>query len=326
MLLLAGLAHAGVTFERVKTKVETEDPGPIPDEEKKVRDWRVKISDRATYASFDQALEWRAGLMEGCLRSANLPAAQAVVEISLSRDGTFAPRRLSGDEKLAECLAIALKQPAFVPVYRSLSIKPTINWDPSTPALPTPPELPIDREQGFAVFSWGEASSGSEGMSYDTAKSTTTFMGRNGELFSSVLGSRTSGARYGFDNGEFYTAILHFSGSTDAWKVRDSLTTIYGPSKWDTSLNSYYWRGETNLLLYRVAGEDDVVVTLLNIERARKSGLADRLPGDKSASNNAASTGRRLPKTYKAGEKPAEEEPTPEEPTETGPEEPAPAP
>lgn len=327
MLVLAGLAQAGVTFDRPKAKVETTDPGSMPAEEAKVRDWRARISDRATYASLDRALAWRADEVEACLRAGNTPAAEAVVALSLTRDGVLGVRRTSGDEPLVTCVSTAFVAPLFMPVFRSLSGSVTVKWDPSTTPLPTPPPLAIDREDGFAVFAWGDPSTGAEGMSYDTAQSSTTFMTRNGEYQAYILGARASGGRYGFDSGAFYTTILHFSGSTDAWKVRDTLTKIYGPSKWDTSFNSYYWRGDTNLLLYRVASDEDIVVTVMNIERARKSGLADRLPGDKSAGNNATSSGRRLPKTYKAGEKPAEEpaETEPAEPSQP-PVEPAPTP
>jgi hypothetical protein len=104
---------------------------------------------------------------------------------------------------------------------------------------------------------------------------------------------------YGFGADGLYVVTLGVTGTTAQWQLREALVARYGPSRWDTRFNAYYWRGEDRLVqLGPTPGSANAVVTLLDIDRAHESGLADRLPGDRDEPG-ATESNRRMPKIFK---------------------------
>ncbi|MES2643007.1 MAG: hypothetical protein V4850_26215 [Myxococcota bacterium] len=336
-LLLAALlapASAAVTFTRTPHEDEKDslEPAPVTTVKSETKEWRLKAQRRGVYAAIDAAVRWREAPIDACVRAAGATTpVTAQVDVALLEDGRSTVKAGPGaDAGLAGCIATALgDQQLPVPLYTGVRLTYTATWDPAPvvvpppfvpPAAPvaevdpgapvappTPPEDPkrdafapaVDVELGFGPIPWGGRAADHEGMYASSTQLGTTLYTRQADTAARWMGATTSLVSYGFGPDGLYAVRIASSGSTTAWKLREALAARYGPSKWDVRFGAYYWRGESVVLqLQPVPNSEVVVVTLLDIARARASGLADRLPGDRDDPTGTTSN-RRMPRIFK---------------------------
>ncbi|MFN7143499.1 MAG: hypothetical protein ACK4YP_06985 [Myxococcota bacterium] len=303
VLVLLAAALADVRFERVPEKVETEDLGPIPmeDEAADRKKWLQDAAVRAGLAALDGAVRWRADGIDACARLAGLAAGTvAKVDVTVGVDGAVKAKP-RGDDPLAGCVVTALDGQVF-PVIVSGDVrgKFTVTYTPSAApeAGATAPAARVDEERGFAGVAWGEPSERLENGTAVGSHKGTTFYARRSDLVGRWLGAKVTGASYAFGKDGLHSVRLSFVGTTTAWRVREALTARYGAPDWDNGFGAYFWRGANVLLLFRpVPGSEEVQVSLLDIARARASGLADRMPGDPVDPTKSVD-GRRLPRIF----------------------------
>lgn len=156
----------------------------------------------------------------------------------------------------------------------------------------------VDLELGFGPVLWGGRVDDHEGFTSTSRERTTTLYVRQSDRGTRWLGAPVGIVSYAFGEEGFYCVTLAALGSTTAWKLRQVLAERYGPSRWDTRFGAYYWRGESVVVQLRPV-LDTVAVTILDIARARASGLADRLPGDRDDPTEAGKNDRRMPKIFR---------------------------
>lgn len=310
VLVLLAAALADVRFERVAEKVETEDLGPIPmeDEAADRKKWLLDAAERAGLASLDGAVRWRADGIDACARAAGVPAdATAKVDVTVGLDGAVKAKAKDASA-LGGCVVAALDGQVFpVIVEADVRGKYTVTHTPgaapdasaappSAAAAPANPRL--DEERGFAGVAWGEPSDRLENGTAIGSQSGTTFYARRSDPLGRWLGAKVTGASYAFGKDGLHSVRLAFVGTTTAWRLREALTARYGAPDWDNGFGAYFWRGERVLLFFRpVPGSEEVQISLLDIARARASGLADRMPGDPVDPTKAVD-GRRLPRIF----------------------------
>ncbi|MDP2305773.1 MAG: hypothetical protein Q8P18_07070 [Pseudomonadota bacterium] len=315
-LFLAALlsdASAAVTFERAPHKDEAGalDPAPISNVRSEVKAWRQKAQRRGVYAAVDAAVRWRAAPIDACVRAAGTAApVVAKVDIALLEDGQSSVTvGKGGDPTLAGCVAAAIGgQQLPVPLYAGVKLTYTAKWEPSELVV-APPSAEdakrdafaplVDAELGFGPIPWGGRPADHEGLYATTTKLATTFYTRQADQLARWMGARTGQVLYAFGEDGLYGVRLAASGTTTTWKLREALVKRYGPSKWDTRFGAYFWRGESVVVQLQPVPDTEIAsVTILDIARARKSGLADRLPGDRDDPTSVESN-RRMPKIFR---------------------------
>jgi hypothetical protein len=337
-LLATAPASAAVTFTRTPHEDEKDslEPAPVTTVKSETKEWRLKAQRRGVYAAIDATVRWREAPIDACVRAAGatIPVT-AQVDVALLEDGRSTVKAGPGaDPGLAGCIATALGDQQFpVPIYTGVRLTYTATWDPAPvvvpppfvpPAAPVaevdpgavsdapvapaaPPEDPkrdafapaVDVELGFGPIPWGGRAADHEGMYATSTEQGSTLYTRQGDTGARWMGASTQLVSYAFAADGLYAVRIASSGSTTSWKLREALAARYGPSKWDVRFGAYYWRGESVVIqLQPVPNSEVVVVTILHIPRARASGLADRLPGDRDDPTGTNSN-RRMPRIFK---------------------------
>lgn len=327
VLVLLAAALADVRFERAPEKVETEDLGPIPmeDEAADRKKWLQDAAERAGLASLDGAVRWRADGIDACARAAGVAAdAVARVDVTVGLDGAVKAKAKDGGA-LGGCVVAALDGQVFPLIVQSdVRGKYDVTWTPGASsvasAAPAESAAPaaaeaasavssapgnaaanprLDEERGFAGIAWGGPSDRLEDGTAIGSQSGTTFYARRSDQIGRWLGAKVTGASYAFGKDGLHSVRLAFLGTTTAWRLREALTARYGAPDWDNAFGAYFWRGERVLLFFRpVPGSEEVQISLLDIARARASGLADRMPGD-PVDPTKSTDGRRLPRIFR---------------------------
>jgi len=318
-LALAPVATAAVTFDRPPEKDEAGalDPEPSTTSEREQKEWRQKVQRRAIWAGVDATVRGAAPDVDACLRAAGVAApVEATLELVVDVQGV-ARAKAGGkaDPAVAACV-IAPFDTVILPVLlvRTVDLDYTVKWDGVAPAeapAPAPPPegspatatlafAPLaDNVPGLGALVWGAKADSFEAIYASNSREKTTFYTRVADYGTRWLGVPVQALVYGFGADGLYVVTLGITGTTAQWQLRESLVARYGPSRWDTRFNAYYWRGEDCLVqLAPTPGSQNAVVTLLDIARAKDSGLADRLPGDRDEPG-AVESNRRMPKIYK---------------------------
>ncbi len=330
MFLLAaliGAASAAVTFERAPEKDEEGvlDAPPITADRSEARTWRLKAQRRGVWASVDGVVRRHADAVDACVGAAGGGTdSTAEIELTLSRFGVATVKARGGaDPVLAGCVATVLHgQQLPVTLYDGVRVEYTVGFVPGVVAVapdgavaPTAPVDPVvaapaapaseafaprvDEERGFGPIPWGGRSSDHEGLYASSSRGSTSFYTRQADFSARWFGAPLRALEYGFGEDGLYVVTIGVSGKTTSWQLREALTARYGAPRWDTRFGAYYWRGEHVLLQFMpTTNGEDVVITFLDIGRARVSGLADRLPGDRDDPATVDSN-RRMPKIFR---------------------------
>ncbi len=305
---LMGVALAGVRFERPPAKVEEGalDAAPLTTSTAEHRAWRERMSTRGGYAVMDAVLRWRADDIDACVRTGGATAdLTARVDVAVSTDGTTTVKAKDGDLTLAGCVASVVGGLTSAPLRRDVKGTYTVSWTAAADAAPTTPAADplafapkVDDEGGFGAIPFGAPASVDESMMAVGSQKSTTFYQRQADYLVKWFGASLFGASYAFGEDGFYAVTVGVVGTTTAWRLREALTARYGPPRWDNRFGAYYWRGERLLLQYRpVPASEEVTITLLDIGRARTSGLAESLPGD-PVDPLETDADRRLPRIF----------------------------
>jgi hypothetical protein len=176
----------------------------------------------------------------------------------------------------------------------------------SAPAAPAPASVAfapaVDAERGFASLAWGDSASAHEGLQARSDAGGTVFYARYADADVKWFGAPLFGVSYAIGEDGFYAVTVGVVGTTTTWRLREALTARYGQPKWDNRSGVYFWRGQDVLIQFRpIPGAEEVAITLLDIARARASGLADALPGDPYEPGQPESD-RRMPRIFSKGE------------------------
>lgn len=300
-IALIGAAFAAVTFERTLHKLESD---PLPDrpgisDRSGYAAWARTLGRRSQYATMDAAVRRSAAAIDVC---AGAPAAATVTfELSVAPDGTArVATKGAADPELTRCLTARFdRQPLGIPVREAAKLVYTLRRD-RTPPVATPPAATppasagVDAETGFGLYGWGDALTGENITSVERRESTALYA-REGDADTRWYGAPVRSLAYGFGAEGFYFATIGVTD--DGTRVKAALQARYGAAQWDPRFSSWFWRG-TEVLLQLRPGENGSTISWLHIPRAQRSGLAERLPGDKS-SPTEAEDGRRMPKIFK---------------------------
>lgn len=299
MLLLASTALAGVVFERDATTDSTpQDPLDYQSPTAESRVWYGVARERATRRSLDFALTTLTAVVAPCAG----PAATVVAKVSLDKTGALSVAPV-GKSVLGTCLKSALNGRVLpVLVSTPVSAEYTVRWDgvADQPAVTAAPEafcLPLDAEPGFSGVPWGALADTQPNLDVTSFKDTSRFYRRLGDSGARWFGADVL-ATFAFGPEGFYAASVGGTSPTAAFHVREALTARYGTPRWDAKYMVWYWRGNERILQFSApTGTDTYVVTLLDMGRARRSGMVDRLPGDPVDAAHPE-VGTRLPKIY----------------------------
>ena len=281
--LVVGPVWAAVTLTREPWRSETTPPYVSPD----LYDARLNAlereefkrnRERARLRGMDAAMRWQAPLVEGCATTGS-----TTVRVAFAEDGVIrSVKAMKGaDEALAACIAEAYEK-TWLPVFH---VEPSAVWtftfDGTSAGAPL--ARAIDRDHGFNGIDFGAPADGVEGLTLESDADEVRYFGRAADYGRDTLfGAATTSISYGFtDPDGFCVAYARFSGESVGFTLRQGLNGRYGTSRVNPETQSWYWQGEDVLLELFPAGEGRLVLAVLDIDRARRAGILDTLPGEK---------------------------------------------
>ncbi|MFZ5479745.1 MAG: hypothetical protein ACOZNI_23475 [Myxococcota bacterium] len=274
-----------ITLSRDKESVEAKAPEEITPEMSSVEADAVfqrELFRRravARWAATDEVFRWELAAVEAC--AATTPATGDVVaRFKVDNGGTVTKvSTRSGDPALAACVREGFTDVRLPLTQGGLDLTYTLRFSPAPRAAPPPP--PLDRDRGAAGLPWGANPADLDGLQRVDGERDTTFYQRDTDYEARLMGVPVAGISYGFDPHGLYVVIVRVLGDDGKFNLRQALRARYGQGRLDPQSQAEYWRGQKNVIEARDAG-DALIVTFLDIERGRRSGLVTRLPGDKT--------------------------------------------
>lgn len=329
LVAAVALASAEVRFERTPGTFDAGDlePAPLSTARYAYAKWLDRASERAVPKAIDAALSWRSVAVDTCLRdNGGTGVAVAPFTLAVAMTGRASVTVDKGaDPVLGACLTEVFHgQPIPVPVRKSVKYTYTARWAAAAPAdaaaapadataapadaaaapadaarsrIAFAPNVDLDR--GFGDIAFGTPADAVEGLSQTSTMSGTTLYSKASDDRLSWLGAQVGIVRYAFGSAGFYAATVGVGGVDTAWKLREALTARYGQPRWDNRFGVHYWRGERALVELRpIPNSSSATVTIVDMEAARASGLADDFPGTPVDASNPGDD-RRLPRIFR---------------------------
>jgi len=277
---------------------------PVSVEPRDYAAWMRRATDRAALANLDAAVRWTADQVDACAEAAT--DGEATVQVSVATSGQTRAKVEGGDVTLGDCVSQSLDgQLSLFPLARSVRATYTVSRDSAwpTPGLSADPP-PADGEaafapavdalRGFGAIPFGGRAADFEEMERLDVTEAVTFYQRLGDAGCRWLGATCAGINYAFAEDGLVGVTLGVGGG-GTWRIRETLTEMFGAPRWDQRFKAWYWRGAKVLVHYRrLPTGDEVLVGFADIARARAAGLSP-LPGDRPVATDT-DPDRRLPR------------------------------
>lgn len=303
-------AGAPVQLWRMQVEAETaEDPEmPRQPTEAALLAWEEAVDNladrRVDMAAFDALLARESVVVGACAAAAGVPAGtEAAVQLRVNRAGrvTLARPAPGAHEALAGCVVGSLLKHEFPALLHPTRQEPEATYTFRYETDPGPVPLLVDRHRGLANVNFGGGPQELDDRKMSAQYRNSTTYGRALDSDAVLMGV-AGAAAWSFDGTEgLYAARFLVRGDTGSFKLRERLKTVLGAPRWDTALKAWYWRGENILWVAETpAGTSDLVVTILDVQRAKAARLVETVPGDPR--ELGVETGSRLPRILNTGE------------------------
>ncbi|GDX79863.1 hypothetical protein LBMAG42_16740 [Deltaproteobacteria bacterium] len=283
----------GLSFFRAGDDAEGGDPTPPEsDSESAYEGWirvmEVRKDRRADLVEADTLVRDYSPVIADCaLKAGAVAGASAAATVSIPITGVIKVAAGSGDAALAGCVASTLhKRQTGAILHGGRNIEPKYTFTLVAPPASVP--ATEDIEASFAGVVFGEPSSRvlepRLSSSYRNTRHYTRMIDDNVQCMG--IDCRIA---YDFEDDEgLYGGEIRVEGDAASFRLREGLKARFGAGRWDGSVKAWYWRGER--LIYvsvRVPDTTYEVLRILDMERARRAGLATSFPGDPEGENGS---------------------------------------
>lgn len=293
----------GLTFFRAGDEVEGGDPTPPDTDSQSRADAYVVLMEgrkdrRADLVEADTLLRDYAPLIADCaLKAGAVTGASAAARVAIPITGVVKVAGGSGDAALAGCVTSTLhKRQTGAILHGGRNVEPKYTF--TLVAAPALVPTWLDAEDSFAGVRFGEPSSRviepRLSSSYRNTRHYTRMIDDNVQCMG--IDCRIA---YDFEDDEgLYGGEIRVEGDAASFRLREGLKDRFGAGRWDGAVKAWYWRGER--LLYvsvRVPDTSYEVLRIIDMERAKRAGLATSFPGDPDG--DGASKNKSLPRVLR---------------------------
>ncbi len=301
---------APVQLWRMQVEAETTEDPEMPRQatEAALEAWEREVDNlvdrRADMAALDALLARESVVVGACAVAAGVaPGTEAAVRLRVNRSAKFTVARpaAGAHEALAGCVVDGLLKREFPALLHPTRQEPEATYTFRFEADPGPVPPLVDRHHGLANVNFGDSFDRLDDRKMSAQYRNSTTYGRAFDSDAVLMGV-AGAAAWSFDgNNGLYAARFLVRGDTGSFRLRERIKEVLGAPRWDSALKAWYWRGEHVVWVTETpAGTSDLVVTILDMDRAKAAKLVETVPGDPR--ELGGETGSRLPRVLQTGE------------------------